>query len=485
MKVFVAGLACEVNSFSPRPTDLAAFEATFLRLEGVDPVEGTEMFTGPLGAAMRRPDWRVVTGPFAVAQPGGPVVASVYEGFRDLILESLSRAGKVDAVLLALHGAMMAEGQDDCEGDILASVRRLVGRDTVIGVLLDPHCHLTPAMVEAADIIHIIKEYPHIDVAERACELVDLVDRAVRGEIRPVMTVSDCGIVDIFHTFREPMRGFVDRMNAAEGHDGILSISLVHGFPWGDQAALGAKVLVVTDGQGGIGERTARRLAAEIRGLRGTTASPILSVAEAVAEVARSTTFPIVLADGADNPGGGAPSDTTHILHALRAADIVDVAAALIHDPETVRQALVIGEGGEAEFAVGGKGSFLSGSPFRIRARVARILRGATQPFSGTSWPLGDVVLLQGEGVSLVVSSVRSQCFAREVFDQMGLDPVGQRVLLVKSSQHFLASFGPIAAKVLYPEAPGVVTRAITTLPYRKRPRPLWPFEEIAEGSGT
>src|SRR5690606_28333829 len=191
----------------------------------------------PLWAARERArtrGWQIVEGLCAFSEPAGPTVRSAYEALRDELLDDLRSALPVDMVLLGMHGAMVADGYDDCEGDVLARVRALVGPDVAVGAELDPHCHLTQAMLDNADVLICFKEYPHTDFLERGAELADLCADLVAGRIRPVMSTFDCRMIGIYHTPREPMRSYVDRIKALEGRDGVLSISVVQTFPWGD-----------------------------------------------------------------------------------------------------------------------------------------------------------------------------------------------------------------------------------------------------------
>src|SRR5215831_1240824 len=179
---------------------------------------------------------------------------------RDEILGQLKAALPVDGVVLNLHGAMVAHGYDDCEGDILARVRALVGETCVIGIELDPHCHLTKKRCALADIVVLFKEYPHTDFAERGEEVVDLVLRTIGRAIKPVKSVFDCRMIGSFPTSIQPMRGLVDRIMALEGKDRVLSVSIGHCFPYADVAELGARILVITDDAKPHGDK----LAAEI-----------------------------------------------------------------------------------------------------------------------------------------------------------------------------------------------------------------------------
>ena len=166
--------------------------------------------------------------------PAGRTVKKVYEAFRDEIVADLKAALPVDGVFLSMHGAMVAEGYDDCESDILAHVRKAVGPDVPVGVELDLHCNIGEGTLRDATALVLFKEYPHVDVPERADDLFDVMEGAIEGRTKPVMAAWDCKMIGVFHTTRQPMRGFVDKLQAMEGKDGVLSLSVAHGFPWSD-----------------------------------------------------------------------------------------------------------------------------------------------------------------------------------------------------------------------------------------------------------
>ena len=232
MRIFAASLATETNTFSPVPTDRASFEAAFYAGPGEHP-ETPTLCSSPIVALRRRAaadGIDLVEGTATWAEPGGLLQRATYEGLRDEILGQLKAALPVDAVVLGLHGAMVAQGYDDCEGDLLERVRALVGPDVLIAAELDPHSHLTKKRVANANILAAFLEFPHTDFYERGEHVVDLAIRTLRGEIRPVISTFDCRMIDVFPTSREPMRSFVDRIKALEGHDGILSVTLIHGF---------------------------------------------------------------------------------------------------------------------------------------------------------------------------------------------------------------------------------------------------------------
>lgn len=480
LRLFTAGIAAEINTLSPIPTDLKSFQETYHFPAGTLPRDKPFMFSAPAWVAWQaaeRENLDVEVGLYSSCQPSGRVARATWEQLRDELLGDLKRAMPVDIVMLGLHGAMVADGYPDCEGDILQRVRAMVGPQTVVSTGLDPHCHLSQAMLESADIMVMFKEYPHTDVMARAVELLDFSLRIARGEIKPVAAVFDCQMIAMYHTPREPMRSFVDRMSAMEKEAGVVSVSLAHGFPWGDVPDMGTKVLVYTDRQPALGERLARELGSDLFALRGTTGATLLPMAETVQRAMDAGRWPVVISDGSDNPGGGSPSDSTYLLHALRKAGATDVAVGLLWDPVAVGFCHAAGLGAEMDLRIGGKACSLSGPPLDLRVRVTHLERDAQQPFAGTAWPLGDVAAVEGEGFRIVLNSVRSQIFSTGVFTAAGIDPVQARIIVVKSSQHFYASFAPIAAEVLYADTPGVCSFDLPALPFRHIPRPKWPFD--------
>lgn len=267
MKVLIAGLATETNTFSPIPTGALAFaESMSTRTATKEP---PNLFSAPLHEWRTMAEargWDVVESRAAFAQPAGLTIRDVYEGFRDEIVGDIARE-RPDIFLISMHGAMVAQGYDDCEGD-LTTQARAAAPDAVIGLELDPHHHLTAEMLAACDLIVAYKEYPHTDSAERARELFTLAADTAEGKIRPVMRDYDCRMIAMYHTPRKPIRGFVDDMQAREGQGGILSLSLTHGFPWGDVARVGTRMLAIADDDAAAAEAAAEQFGRRLWSLR-------------------------------------------------------------------------------------------------------------------------------------------------------------------------------------------------------------------------
>ncbi|HTO85265.1 MAG TPA: M81 family metallopeptidase [Methylomirabilota bacterium] len=479
MRIFAAGLGTETNSFSPLPTGMRGFE-DYLRLPAGQRLEAPQEASAVPWAAQEYAARNIATaiiGPTSFAMPAGPTLRHVYESLRDELLAALKAALPVDVVAYSLHGAMIAEGYDDCEGDLLARTRALVGPEVALGCLLDLHCHVSPQMVESADVIVLFKEYPHIDFAERAEELLDLLARTARREIRPHIAVHDCRMIDLFHTTMEPMRSFVADMQSREGLDGVLSLSAAHGFPWGDTADSGTKMLVVTDGKPALGTRIAAEFGERLFAMRGKGQKQPVSIAAALQQAAEANATPIVIADTADNAGGGAPSDSTFLLQAVIERGLRDVAFGPLWDPIAAGIAIEAGTGAKLDLRIGGKMGPTSGQPLDLDVTVGGICRNAMQSYGASREPLGDCVALSTAGVDIVLNTLRTQAFGPELFTNVGIDPTQKRIVIVKSTHHFHAGFAPFAADVIYVGGPGTLERDLKRLPFRKIARPKWPFD--------
>lgn len=486
MRLFSATLATETNTFSPLPTSIDAYrESVFLR-PGEHPAASPLMCTAPLWVARRRAKaegFTLIEGSCFAASPAGTTNRADYEFMRDEILDQVRAALPLDGVLLGLHGAMVAHGYDDVEGDVIARVREIVGKTCVIGVELDPHCHLTVKRVKHADIIVLYKEFPHTDVVDRAEDVLDLVLKTLRREATPVMSLYDCRQIGSYPTTLPLMREFVDRMAAMEGHDGVLSISIGHCFPYADVPEMSGRILVITDADKAQANRLATQVGEEFVSMRGRTAPDYLDVDAAITAGIAANATPVVMADPADNAGGGAPSDNTTILRQLIARDVQDAALGPIWDPIAVRLCFDAGLDASFPLRFGGKIGPASGTPIDAEVTVTGLKRDCWQSFGPTQVPLGDCACIRIGGVEVVLISNRTQALGLELFRNVGVEPTERKLVVVKSTNHFMAAFGPIAKKVIYIDSDGPIPRDYRRIPYRKVNRPIWPLDaETAPG---
>lgn len=481
LKVFIACLGTETNTFSPLPTGIETFRETLLH-HGDATRYPPNLFTEPLHVWRKRTEelqGTVVESLAAFAQPAGITARPVYESLRDELLDDLRAAVPVDMVLLTMHGAMVAEGYDDCEGDLLERVRAIVGSETVVGAELDLHCSITPRMTGHADAIITFKEYPHIDGGARAEELFALCHAAHRGEVKPVTEVYDCRMISMWRTPVEPTRTIVAEMQAQEGRDGILSISFAHGFPWGDVAEASAKLLVIADGDRERARSTAAQFGQRLWSLRHEAVGSTISIDQGLDAVEQATQGPLVLADVSDNAGGGAPSDSTFMLRAILERGLSDLANGYYWDPIAVRFCQEAGEGARLDLRIGGKCGPMSGDPVDLRIEVMRIVEDAGQTFGSVRGGMGTAVWVRADRrLDLVLTTARTQVFHPDGFSQLGLDLSAKKAVVVKSTQHFYAGFAPLAADVLYVAAPGAILPDFAAIPYETFTAPYWPRVE-------
>jgi microcystin degradation protein MlrC len=437
MRLFAATLATETNTFSPLPTSLASYKENVFLRPSEHPDDAPRMCTAPLFVARRRAasdGFTLIEGSCFAASPAGTTNRKDYEAMRDEILAQLRTALPLDGVLLGLHGAMVAFGYDDVEGDIIERVRAIVGSKCIIGVELDPHCHLTLKRVRLADIIVLYKEFPHTDVVERAADLLDLVLATHRGAIKPVMSLYDCRQIQSYPTTLPLMRAFVDRIKAMEGKDGILSVSIAHCFPYADVPELSGRVLVVADGDKSKADALATKLGQEMVSMRGKTMPEFLDTKGAVAAGLAFNAQPVIIAEPSDNAGGGAPSDKTSILRELIVRNADNVALGPIWDPVAVRLCFDAGLHATFPLRVGGKIGLASGQPVDATVEVIGLAENCWQSFGPTKVPLGDCAAVRMGGVEVVLITKRTQALGLELFTNLGIDPKQKKLVVVKSN---------------------------------------------------
>ncbi|MBP1886200.1 M81 family metallopeptidase [Sinorhizobium mexicanum] len=479
MRIFTAALATETNTFSPICIDKRAFEASLYAPPGSHP-ETPTLCTAPITVGRQvvaEKGWQLIEGTAAWADPAGLVNRQTYEYLRDEILGQLHAALPVDAVVLGLHGAMVADGYEDTEGDLLTRIRELIGPDVLLCCELDPHSHLTEKRVAAADFFVFFKEFPHTDFVDRAKDLWRIAVDAIEGRVKPVMSVFDCRMIDVFPTSREPMRSFVDKLMRIEREDAdVLSLSVVHGFMAGDVPEMGTKMIAVTDGNREKGQALARDLGMELFARRGTFRMPELDERQAVADAIAATAGPVVIADMWDNPGGGTAGDATVVLEELLANDVTDAAVGTIWDPMAVQICMAAGEGAEIPLRFGAKSAPGTGNPIDGTVKVISLVRNAEMRFGESFAPFGDAAHIRHRGIDIVLNSTRAQSFDPSLFSVMGIDPRSKKILVIKSTNHFFASFSKIASKILYCSAGTPYPNDPAKTPYRRARRDIWPM---------
>lgn len=480
MRIFTAMLATETSTVSVVPTGRIDFEThgVYRGDASIKAPNGVGIFNAELRRLATADGHVLVESLAAYAQPAGPTLRAVYEEYRQHILDDLKAALPVDAVALVLHGAMVAQGYEDCEGDLIERVREIVGPKVPIGVELDLHCHYTKRMHDHADIIIAYKEYPHTDGLDRLRELYALLVRQAAGRIRPTTAFVDCRMIGLWHTTREPMISFVKRMQEVEAQDGVLSVSLGHGFPFGDVPECGARLWVATDNDLAKAEALAWQLFDEFRQIRSQTYDAPLSITAALSE-AMSSQGPVVLADVGDNAGGGAMSDSTFVLRDMVEAGIGNAVVGSFWDLGAVAICKSAGVGAEINLRIGGKCGPMSGDPIDLPVTVRAIVEDHGQGGLGARRPLGTGVWVRtAGGIDIALNTQRSQVLSRECFENLGISLGDKQIIVVKSAQHFYDDFSAIAKKVLYVGTPGSTSQAFADMTFTRRDNHFWPRVE-------
>ena len=487
MRFFVAMVSHETNTFSPLSTDRRQFEARDLRYGGeiLEAYRGTGTCLGGMidGAAAR--GVTLVPSLAASASPAGRVTKAFYAEARERLLADLRAAGPLDGVLLDLHGAMVVEGIDDGEGDLLGAVRATVGA-VPIAVTLDFHANVTRAMAETATLLHGYKTYPHVDMDARGREAAARLADVATGRVRPTIAYRQPPMLPPIAgqlTTRGPMRRLYDLADAMEARPGVLSISIFAGFPLADIHDAGLSIYVVTDGDQARADALADELAAAAWARRREFLHTALPVKDAVARALALDGRPVVLADIADNTGGGAAGDTTEILRELLRVGARSATVACLWDPAAVRVCLEAGVGATVSLAVGGKVDARHGAPLAVTGRVRTLSDGRFvhrgPMFRGLEGRLGPTAVLDVNDVKLILISHRWQTLDPEMIRFVGIDPLGEKILVVKSSIHYRAAFEPIARAILEVDAPGLSSSNLGRFAFTRVRRPIFPLDDI------
>ena len=487
-RIALGGIIHETNTFAPERTPLEAF--ALHRGDALIPqIDGSPTALG--GSLQRAQDAgnEIVPLIYAAAVPSGTVTHSAYTTLLDEFLETLNAALPVDGVLLALHGAMVAEGQDDCEGEILARVRQRVGPDCPIVSTLDMHGNVSQRMVDAADILVAFNENPHLDTYERGIEAADLLHRRLTCEPAVAKAlVKPPVLLSALTTWTAQLPLSAAHARAAEFRQDarIANISILGGFAYADVADSGVSVIVTTWGDQTLADQVARELGDVLWTNRAAAGNFGLPVEEAVARAMASSAWPVVLADVGDNIGGGSPGDGTILLEALMDAGAQD-AVVVIADPAAVIEAVQAGVGGAFDGPVGGKCDDWHGRSVMVRGIVERITDGrylieGADHFAqlyGREVNMGRCAVVHSHGIRILLTERKTPPGNLAQLRSQGLVPEAQKIIVAKSAVAFRGAYGAIAGDIIEVDTPGLCTANLRRFPHQKLRRPIYPLDAM------
>ncbi len=499
-RVVLAAIKHESHTFNRFPTTLELFRRQGYRRDGdvVRAYRGTGLeMAGFLDAAGRH-GWTVTTPISASATSGGRVSAEAMADFLAVLGDGIRAAMPLDGVLLALHGAMAAEGDDDADGTILAMVRGIVGPQVPVAVTFDLHANVSDRTAAMADIIVSYRTNPHTDHYPTAVIAADLLARAMEGEarprtaeVRPRTVVARAPTLVAFdrgrtHTGHGPMIEALAEARRLERHEpGVWCVSLNSGFSHADVWQAGPSVTVTGTGDPARLQAIAGRLMAEGFRRRAEETVRLASVEEAV-EAMRAgwPGAPVIVADYTDAPGGGAYGDATVLLRAMIAAGLADAAFGAIWDPRTAAQARAAGVGARIAARLGGWiDPVFSDAPIEAEAEVIRLSDGNyvhEGPYApGTVGSFGDSAVLRIGGIDVIVSTENKNILDQQQFKIYGIDPARCASVGLKCMHGFRAAFEPVAAQVVSCDAGGLTTYDYSRLPFARLRRPIWPLDPV------
>lgn len=488
MRIAIGELKQETNTFAPTPTELEHFRNWHLWHgdEVIANARDTNCEIAGFIDVCESAGHELLPTIAAFALSSGAVTPHAYETLHDDLLARLAALQPFDAVLLALHGAMVVEGEDDADGATIEAVRELIGPETPFVVSMDLHANLTRRCVAHADAIVGFRTSPHIDLRDTGQRAARVLVRWLAGEVRPVMSAVKIPMVTPasthVHSLPGPFQRLMDASAAAETGK-VLSTTVFAVQPWLDIAEMGFATVAVTDGDPELAERVACDLAeqawAERDAFMETTLVP---PAEAIRRALARDDGPVVLADLADGTGAGSPGDATAVIAALLEADPPETALVCVRDPEAVEAALAAGVGAEIDVMVGGKLDNVYNRPVRFAGVVEfagpASFRFGGGGYTGVEMAMGPSAVVRHNNIRLLIVGRSVFTVDPEMYRAVGLEPAEARIVVVKSHIQFRAGYDPIAAEIILLDTPGMSTDHLERLDFRRIPRPLFPFDE-------
>jgi len=488
MRIAVAEIAQETDSFSPMFADLKDFEAFGLYF-GNEILERMQN-VGPLGgffqvAAEQTERVEFVPLVRAWAGAGGTITAATLDFLTGRLIEGLKKSLPIDAIYLALHGAAASAKEDDVEGHVLNAVRKCVGERLPVVVCLDHHANITRRMVEHANALIGHETQPH-DTIATGRKAARVLFQMLKGEIHPTVAWRKIPMItpqDQFLTSQGPMKEWFDLARDMERRPGVIDVSPYPMQPWLDVAEGGWAVVVHTDNNRELAESLAAESARKAWNLREKFwASSRVAPAQAIREGVAAASGLIILSDTGDSVYGGAPGDSTCILRELVAQQVPCIALVPVVDVAAVEAALSAAVGAQITVDLGGKIDHIFSQPVRVTARVAAVSNGVTLglPDRGAC-DLGRTALLEVGQVRIVVLDQRTFAINHPVlYTHLGLEIADAKMVVVKTASNF-QFFSRWRQGLIRVDSPGMTQSDLTAFQWKRIPRPMYPLDDLRD----
>ena len=492
MRVGLIAIQHESNTFVRARTTLKDFrrDALLFGSEMAQYCRACHHEVGGFWHELQRANCEVVPLLLALATPGGPLDADTGAELVRRMLQELRRAGPLDGLLVAPHGAAVCDAHADFDGHWLCELREQVGEALPIVATLDPHANLSERMFAATDAIVAYRTNPHVDQHQTGRTAAGILLATLGGKIQPTQAMARPPVaisIDRQATSESPCRELYELADSMLQADGIASNSVILGFPYADVEELGTSFIVVTDRQPDRAQQLADEWAADLVARREQFGCALPDVDAALEEL-RSTNERTCLLDVGDNVGGGAAGDGTLLLRRLYDGSVADSLVCL-WDPSAVAQARVIGVGETGELSMGGQHAIEQGPPLVADVRVERIVGGRFEEpnlvHGGRSaYDMGPTAVVRTSGgMTVVLMSNRVPPFSLGQITSCQLDPERFRVLVAKGVNAPIAAYRDVCDRFIRVNTPGVTCADMTQLEFRHRRRPLHPFDDVAATS--
>lgn len=401
------------------------------------------------------------------------------------LIENLSYQMPIDAVLLSLHGSFAVEEIDDADGKVIEAVRDFVGQEIPIIVVHDLHCNITSKSVNSSDIILVSKTYPHVDMHECGKNAVYLLKSIFEGILKPTMAFKQIPILwnaKKMITSEKPMSEAISKLSYFNSKPGVVSSSIGVGYQWIDSPAVGASTIIVTNDNLDRARKYADELSGWIWERRADWVNPSLKPLKALKLGEKIGEYPIILADQADNSGGGAPGDSTELLRLFLKLKLEKAAILYLVDPEAAKNAHEIGVGGILKMKIGGYSHYLCGPPVKVSAKIMALTNGEFYydgPYlKGVREFVGPTAWIKQNEVSIILTTHKQQPIDQALCRILGLDCKEMKYLGIKSTGHFRSGFESIAGSIFNVECNGLFSQDFSKLPYKNLGRPVYPLDK-------
>jgi len=490
MQLIIGSVMMESNTFSPLKADLQCFKNGYL-LFGDEIIDYHKDKQTEIGGFIQvgRSE-KVKLFPVLAAWGGmasGKVTRECFEFLKERLIQGIKKCNRIDGVLLALHGAMVAENIDDPEGDLLKTIKTVVGEKVPVACTLDLHANVTQQMVDNAEILVGYDTFPHIDFFQTGEKAARLLISTLRGEIKPTMAMKKIPMIvpaENMQTTHGPMAELMKKAKRWEKEGQVVSVSIFGVQPWLDIQDTGWSTVVVTDNNLPLARNMAHELARSCWELRHRFSVKLVPVKEALRRAVQIEGGPVILSDSADSVSGGAPGDSTAVLRVLVEANVNFPVTLTITDAQAVEKCIGKGVGTEVSLEVGSKIDNIFNKPVQVKGYVKLIsdgkytLKGPTM--TGVQVSMGKtVVLIINKNINLVITQFPSFSIDPEQYKSVGIEPKDMKVVVVKSPNTFRAAYQSIAKEIIMLDTPGMCSASLISMPFKNIKRPIYPFDDM------